>query len=185
MAGYPGGSESFVDYLFVDVLGSAGFSVGGDDAAWNFIEVAVLQLFLGVLDEEVVEVLLPLILFLPLRMVVDFKPVQLLELLLGLFVKLLLYLQLRGLFGGAGGRVALLFSYSLALAPVCARPIEFLEQGAEVFNAGEFVEAKELFLFDLFVAEGVLADGSFEEVEGVEKVDLRGLVVDAELVVVL
>ena len=62
MAGYPGGSESFVDYLFVDVLGSAGFSVGGDDAAWNFIEVAVLQLFLGVLDEEVVEVLFPLIL---------------------------------------------------------------------------------------------------------------------------
>lgn len=37
----------------------------------------------------------------------------------------------------------------------------------------------------MFVGEGVLADGSFEEVEGVEKVYLGSLVVDAELVMVL
>ena len=98
--------------------------------------MAVLQLFFGVLDEEVVEVLLPLILFLSLSTVVDFELVQFLQLLLRLFVKLLLYLQLRGLLRRARRSVALLFSNSFALAAICAGSIELFEEGAEVFDAG-------------------------------------------------
>lgn len=83
-----------MDDLLV-VFRCAGLSVAGNDAARSFIVVAVLQFLLGHLfNEEVVQVLLALILFLAVGSVVDLHLVQLLQLLLRLLIELLLYLQL-------------------------------------------------------------------------------------------
>lgn len=113
--------------------------------------------------------------------------VEFFELFLDFLVELLFDFGLVAVFlGGTRGTAAgLLATHGFAVLTVSAGAIEFLQQFGEVFQGGEFVEAEELLLFDLFVVEGVFADGVFEQSEGVEEVELRGGVVDVEFVVFL
>lgn len=120
---------------------------------------------------------------------VVFHLVESLQFLLGLFVELLFYFELlvvAVLFRGSGRIVALLFlPDGFAFATVGPGPVELLEETGKVFYGGVLVEAEELFLFDLFVVDAVFTDGCFEEVVGVEEVDLGSGVVNAELEVFL
>lgn len=84
--------------LLLDVLRCTGFSIGGDCAAWLLLAGAALKrVFLHLLYEEVVEVFLAFILSFDCVVILQF--VQLFQLLLCLFVKLLFDLQLSGLVG--------------------------------------------------------------------------------------
>lgn len=97
----------------------------------------------------------------------------------------MLDLQLRGLIRGARRSIVFLPFRSLAFPAISARPIKLLKKCGEVLKRGEFVKAEEFLFLDLFVAERVLADGSFEERKRIEEVDLGSCVIDAELEVLL
>lgn len=116
---------------------------------------------------------------------VDLHPVQFLQFLLSLLVKLLLDLQLRCLLRGAGRSVALLLTDGLTLAAISPRPVEFLKERGEIIDGGQFVKAEELFLLDLLVGEGVLGEGGFKKVEGIEEVDVGGGVFECKIKVIL
>jgi hypothetical protein len=88
---------------------------------------------------------------------------------------------LRGLVGSPRRSVVFFSLRGLAFPSICPRSIELLKKCGEVLKRGQFVEAKELFLLDLFVAECIFTDCRFEERESIEEVYLSSCVVDTEL----
>ena len=60
--------------------------------------------------------------------------------------------------------------WSLAFPAIAPGPIELLKQRTKVIKRGMLIKAEELFFFDLFIGEGILAEGGFKVAVAIEKV---------------
>lgn len=85
----------------------------------------------------------------------------------------------------SGWTITLVFFGSFTFSTISFGPIEFLEQTWEILNRCKFVKAKELFFFNLFIIDTILTDGSFQQIEGIKKINLRTRVINAKLIMLL
>lgn len=70
----------------------------------------------------------------------------------------------------------------LALSACVSRPIKFLKERSKIIKRGIFIKAKELLLFDLLIGDGIFTNCIFEQLKGVEEVDVGIGVVDVEFI---
>ena len=162
-----------------NIFTSTALSIWGYRTARRFI--TMFELTTHLLDEEVLQIFFPWILFLDIIMLM-FHFIQLFQLLLRFCIKLFLNLKRIPLFWCSWRSITLIFPSRscFTFSSSFPRLIKPLKKSKKVIKRSKLVETKELFLFDLFVAQSILADCRFEHIESIEKIDLRTTIIDIE-----